>query len=611
MSFSVSYIYQVLDKYSAPLSRIGRATDRYKKRVKQAERAVCSMQARMEKAKKSTDRLSGAMAGFGGAAALASVFNMSSRLEDSLGDVQRVMDFTGTNTIQAFRGDLEKMALQLGRTTPTLANMAYEAGKLGITGRKDILAFVGLTAKMADAFDMSGEEASNSLGQIRDMLKLPLPQLKTLADSVNYLADSTSASGAQMINIIRRASGTFGLLEMKPQSVAGWAAFADIIEVSPELAASGLNRMFAQMVNIKGLGKQMMKAPNQTVTALLQKLKQMDKVARAAAAEELFGAETARFVLKAVNNIDKLNDTLTKAGSNKAMGSVQREFDNLTQRSSFMARQIGIVFGNVMTAIGDNVKEAVVFAAPYIIKMAKYVKKFVENNPAIVKAGLAFTAILSAVTLVLLAMGPLTAVWTGFTLIMAAAAATMGVVMTAIGLLISPITLATAAIIGLVYWLSRPGKLKEIWNNLKDAMAKVWHVGVKVWEIMQKVFSGDFKGAWKSSLEAIRGVLGKIKDELKSIDAFFDLITGKKEKRKTYKQLKSGVERIMKGGVSLPQQPLAFGGQIQRDELMASRNVSVNNRMELGGQIRVEALPGTRVDRATINLNTGQNMAYA
>jgi TP901 family phage tail tape measure protein len=652
MSFSVSYIYQILDKYSGPLRRIDKVTQKYRQKVQQTEKAVGGLHTRMERARKSTDKLSGAMAGFGGAAAFTSIFKMSSRLEDSLSGVQRVMEFTGENTINSFRGDLEKMSLQLGRSTSTLADMSYAAGKLGITGRKDILTFVSLSAKMADSFDMAGDAASHSMGQIRAKLSLPMPQIKTLTDSLNFLADSTSASGENMINIIRRASGTFKGLEIKPTDIAGWAAFADIIETSPEVAASGLNRMFAILKTNKAMAEKMVAAPTETVKTLLLQLSKLDKVSQAMATEQIFGQETGRFVTKAVQAVARLDDTLTIAGSNKAIDSIQREFDTLAQRASFRTRQIAISFKQTMIVLGDHVKEFVVSVAPYLIKLSKFVKNFSKNHPLLIKIGLAFFAILTAISLVLVAMGPLTSIWKGFVFMMSVVGTVLSAVIATIGFLISPIGLAIVALIGLAYWLSKPGKLKDAWTNLKNAALGFGRAMVAVWGITKKVFTGDFGGAWTDSLNALKGIVSSIKDELASIDAYFDLIFNRKKKRAEKTLQEDVFKRLMPGGVLIPapalgavakidpaslvatinmpsvmskMAPAALGtmgkttpvtpstdmyGRMARQEMVASRGAATNNRMELGGQIRVEALPGTRIDRATIKLNTGQNMAY-
>ncbi len=72
-------------------------------------------------------------------------------------------------------------------------------------------------------------------------------------DAINFLADNTATSGKRAVEVVARTVGTMKAIKMPPELVAGWAAFADQVEVTPELAASGLNMMIRRMTKIPSL----------------------------------------------------------------------------------------------------------------------------------------------------------------------------------------------------------------------------------------------------------------------------------------------------------------------------------------------------------------------
>jgi len=403
VAFTAEYIYKILDNYSGPLSKITSSTKKFQRASARASKTVAKLGDKMGQAGSKMASFGGAI---GGAAITAGMFKLaqsSSTMSDAMADVARVANLSDVE-LAKMQERLQAMGRATGKNAEGLAAIAYEGGKLGIAATQ-MDAFVLMVAKTATGFDMLDSEAGRAIGSIRAKLGLSISSVNELMQRVNYLADTTSASGAHMIEIIERTSGTFKTLGIPPEVTAGWAAFANQVEVSPELAASGLNMMMTRMMKMPGMLDKMLKDPKNAVTNFLKTFEKMPAAQRGAAILKTFGTEAGRFVMKAVANTKLLNEAMDKAGSAKGLGSLDREFANILRRSSTAGKRIKQTFIDIARAIGNTFIKVFDKYSARLIKASEYVLAFVKAHPGLVKLAAGVGAILAAIVAVVVPLG--------------------------------------------------------------------------------------------------------------------------------------------------------------------------------------------------------------
>ena len=614
MAFSTEYIYRILDQYSGPLNKISRSTQKFQGMADRAAKRVGKLSSRLEKA-------GGAMANFrtmiGGAAITAGMFGFAqsaSTMEDAMADVGRVTGLTGS-ALDKMQNQLQTIGRRTGRSAEGLAAIAYEGGKLAIAN-ENMAEFVLMVTKTGAAFDMADSEAGRAVGSIRAKLGLTVGSVNTLMQRINFLADNTSAAGAAMINIVERTSGTFKTLNIPPEVTAGWAAFANQVEVTPELAASGLNQMMGRMMQMPGMLDKMLKDPKNAVVNFLKRFEAMPEARRGVAVLKTFGLEAGRFVLKAVANTKLLDEAMTKAGAAEALGSMDREFANILARSSTAGKRIKETFIDISRAIGNVFLGVFDKYSDRLIRASQYVLAFVKAHPGLVKIAAVFGGILIAITAVAIPLGLMFSMIAGGLPIVAA-------IGTAIGLISWPVIIAAAGISALIALMAgmwtQSAQLRQSVSNLADAFSPLID-GVKkavIWIGSKLGISLEGSGAQFESWGDIVAVI--IDGIAATIAGLFKLIGGLGgalgalsvgDFSGAWDALKKGVglEKVDFGSEwSSIKESVGLGGAQSK----AAGRAAQNNRVEITGQIGVSASNGAKVERADINLNTGYNMAVA
>jgi hypothetical protein len=266
-----------------------------------------------------------------------------------------------------------------------------------------------------------------------------------LMQRLNFLADNTTATGDRMIEIVMRVSGTFKTLNIPTEVAAGWAGFADQIEVTGRLAASGLNQMMQKMMTMPGMMAKMLKDPTGAVKDYLESFATMEPARRAQKVLKIFGNEAGRFVLKAVTNLELLDNAMKKAASDEALGSMDREFERILARSSTAGKRIKETWIDITREIGTGFLRMFDKYSDRLIENSEWMLNFIKAHPGLVK----FVGILALIAVATVAI----VIPLGFMMIAISAlipvVATLGVGLTAVGLgvnsIVWPVLLAVVA----------------------------------------------------------------------------------------------------------------------------------------------------------------------
>ena len=432
MANKVSYLIQLQDRFSRQANKISLATQKIAKRMNEVEEATKRADKKLNNFASSSKKIGLKMAKIGAGLLSATIapalgfkasVKQSVKMEDAMSDIARVTSASGDQLI-SFENTLERMSEKLGKSKVGLAQMAFEGGKLG-TKLKDMEPFLLMVSKTAIAFDLQDEEAGRAIGSIRAKMGLMNKDTRTLLDSVNFLADNTSASGARMINVIERLSGTMALLKVPPKATAALAGFSDQLEISSELAASGMNMFIQRMKRFPGMTTKLMNDPLETIRETLTGIAKMGPEVQSKFIRVAFGDEAGRFVQKMVANIELFDKTVTAALSPKAAGSMQRELENILKRSSKAFEIFSETSTNTLDSIGDAIKPLITTVAKFITPIINGIGEIAKKNPDIVQFAFVITAVTATI-------GALSLVFSVLAL--------------AVGFITAPVLLAAAAI---------------------------------------------------------------------------------------------------------------------------------------------------------------------
>lgn len=331
--------------------------------------------------------------------------------ETAFTQVSKVMS-EPEHVISKFRTELLDLTKILPKTAEELAMIAEAGAKLG--NKAAVLGkFTEVAVKMSEAMGISTESVGQNMGKIGALLKLGIDDFEILADRLNFIADNTAASGANVLNIIKRVAGSFGALDFSKADIVGISAVADMLSTSPEVAGSGLNRIFTQLRQVAEYKNILEEDKGQGFFKIMQHVGNMTKDQQFQWIQDVIGkgGEAAQLVQKIVNNVDLLNDTLELARSDKALGSLQREFDNVSKTTANKLRLLRNAFDRFSIGVGTALlpltKQITVFATKILNIFDKFTKENPETISGFVKIAAAIGAMLVVVGLAKIAIGGL------------------------------------------------------------------------------------------------------------------------------------------------------------------------------------------------------------
>ena len=179
---------------------------------------------------------------------------MAIDFESSMADVRKVVDFETPQQFKEMEQQLLSMTHKIPMAATELAKIAASGGQLGIA-RQDIAGFTETIAKMSVAFDMSAEQAGDSMAKLANVYKIPIKQIGELGDAINHLSNSSPAKASDIVNTLGRVGGVakqFGLTELQTTSLAN--AFISLGK-TPEVAGTAINGMLTKLSTADRQGK--------------------------------------------------------------------------------------------------------------------------------------------------------------------------------------------------------------------------------------------------------------------------------------------------------------------------------------------------------------------
>ena len=366
--------------------------------------APSGLSASLERAKNQAAGLRGQLMDTAATAALFALpIRQAIRFESSMASVTKVLGDIPTAKLAELEATIKSLAVSTGLGAGGIADIVAAGGRLGINV-DDLPDFTKTVAKASVAFDMLPESAGDALASISNKMQIPINQIGNVADAINHLSDTTAAKAPNMIEILGRTAGTMALLKMPPEVAAGFASFADQVEVSAQLGASGLNMMISRMQKVPSLQKKLLENPKQAIIDVLSGLKKMDKASQFNVINKIFGDEAGRFVQKAVGNFDLLESTLGKvADKTKFAGSMTREFEVKMKTTQGGLDRMSSSLGVAAVNIGAGLLPAINQIADVLVIVTSGIASFAQEFPMLTTVIMGSLASLLALRLAFLA----------------------------------------------------------------------------------------------------------------------------------------------------------------------------------------------------------------
>lgn len=461
-----------------------------------AQKNYEKMQARMTKANELAQK--GLIIAGAGAAALAVPVKISIDFESAMADVAKVVDGlkdeTGkvTPAYKVMSDQIIEMTTRLPMAAKDIATIVAAGAQSGIA-KNELLGFAESAVKMGVAFDITADQAGQSMAEMRAAFKLTQPQVIALADQINYLGNTSPNKADKIMEVVQRIGALGEVGGFASSSIAAMAA--SLTAVEPDVAATGIKNIIlaltkgesatkGQIAAFDELGlksgevaKNMQKDAEGTIAVVLQAIKKLPKEKQVSITNELFGSEALPVVMQYSQGLDTLTKNLNAVSdSKKYAGSMEAEY---AARAATTANNIQLA-KNAMAALGITIGNVLL---PGINSMLGSfngvmgsVQKWSQANPGLssglVKIAVGAIAIvggLSALSIGLIAVfGPMMLVGRAFGVV---ALAAKGMSM---ALLTNPITwivLAIAAAALLIYknWAPISSFFVGIWNSIKTA----------------------------------------------------------------------------------------------------------------------------------------------
>ena len=362
--------------------------------------------------------------------------NDAAALDDIYSDVMKT---TGLLHDEVKALDEELMNLDTRTSREQLLLLARDAGKLGITGKQNVLDFVEAADKINVALGEDlVEGAIRNLGKISDVFGLTDllgtgEALTKVGSAINAVGQASTASEGYLVEFTQRLAGAMAQAKISVADTIGFASAMDQSGMKVEMASTALQQFITKMfsetttfakyarMEVSDFAELLETDANSAIIKVLSSLNQAGGFKNLIPMFKDMGADGVRAVtaLSALaTNIDALTEAQRLSNEEFMKGtSLQQEFD--TKNNNLQARldKAKKEFKNVAIELGQSLNPILLKttnATTYLIRL------LVNHGKEIRNAMIAVAAFTLAIKAHSIAM----AVWNGLTKIGAALQAT-------------------------------------------------------------------------------------------------------------------------------------------------------------------------------------------
>ena len=401
-----------------------------------------------------------------------------------------------TDVYRQAEADVRELSGQIPIATTEITKMMTAAARMEVP-TDQLKPFTLLASEMATAFDAVPDQLTESMGKVAKNFKIPLTDIRGLADSINYLDDNAISKGADIIDFLNRTSGVVSTVAMSAKDAAALGSTLLTLGERPETASTAANaivqkfaaatkgsKKFQEAMEEIGLSSQdvqmgMSKDASATLDMVVAAIRELPEHKRIGVMVELVGMEHSDTLAKLVDKPEELARQRQLANSKGADGSMARE---AAARNAALSAQYVMLQNrvfNLKSAMGEQLAPVLTQLMKAVNPLLEKFTEWVQQNPTLVKwtlgTAIALSALLDAVGMLLVPLAILAGKAMLVRFVFARLAVSLGAARTA------------AAAAG-----PTTGLLARMWSALGTALTKVgpWLVRMGPW------LAGASKGAW-------------------------------------------------------------------------------------------------------------------
>jgi TP901 family phage tail tape measure protein len=400
-SFTIPSIFAAVDKFSAPLSKMGKKIDETNVRA-----------ARLERTFRKVGEVSKNIAiksGIAAAAILAPLViaaKQAADFEDQMASIAARMDMkVGSERFEKLKDSAKNLSVYLAQskenTTALLTTLAK--GNIPLEQMEAVGQVVG---RMAVAFDMTQEAAGEAFIKTKNILQFNVEQTESLMNSVNLLGNTYRSTSADLLNFMAAGGAKFSrLLDMNEKSVVGIGAAMIEAGIDAEKASTMIDKLGKTILNTPRIKRDFDRAGGgaEGFFHIIERGMKMSGRQQAVYFKQ-FGKQGTDLMLLG-QNMDKLRESVSLASNaQKTHNSVLNEFNDRTNTAKFRAEQARQKINNWAISIGDKLLPMFNKALERITPFIDKVLLWMEKNPKLVEQIIVWTAklglLLGAISLV-------------------------------------------------------------------------------------------------------------------------------------------------------------------------------------------------------------------
>ena len=276
---------------------------------------------------------------------------------------------------------IQMLSTRIPVTTEQLTDMAAIGAQSGVP-LKELIDYAESASKMAIAFEIDPTDAGTMMAKWRTAFKIDQDEVVLMADEINYLANRTASSEAQISDVITRIGNLGEIGGVARETLAVLAAVLTSNGMESENAATAIKRMILELtsgasvtdrqaavldklgLSATGLAQAMQ---DDSVTAMqdfLTAINQLPDAERLSALNDFFGGWAVQGVSSLANNLDDLQYWLGQVSdSEEYAGSMEQEYAGYAATTSNQIQLLADTWQVLLQKIGsyelDGVNRAV------------------------------------------------------------------------------------------------------------------------------------------------------------------------------------------------------------------------------------------------------------
>ncbi len=345
--------------------------------------------------------------------------------ESAMADVKKVVNFDTPQQFKQMGNDIQQLSLRVPMASEEIAKMVAFGGQaLGQnTSKSELIQFAEDAAKMGVAFDMSAEDAGQTMATWRTAFRMGQGDAVKLADQVNYLGNTGPANAEKITAIINRVGALGDVAGLQAAPLAALGATVSGMGVEDEVAATGIKNLLLrltagtsatarQRVAFKALGldaakvaKGMQVDAKGTILSVLERIQKMPKNMQAATLGQLFGTESVTAIAPLLTNLELVRENLNKVtDAQRYGGSMQAEYASRSETSAnklVLLKNSAKVLGQ---KLGDTLLPLLTQLSDLATKVVGKLSKWAEKHPQLAK-GMMLAVIAGAALFATLGVG--------------------------------------------------------------------------------------------------------------------------------------------------------------------------------------------------------------